>query len=252
MENGHFSRLYLIRLRMTYLVTLTGEQTIALRAPAVFLLLWACFWNAFIYNLGAANQGPERWVKAIEAFEREDAEDKSLTGGVMFLGSSSIRMWRSLAEDFPRQKVCNRGFGGSTIPDSLHFFDRIVLPRRPNTIVLYAGDNDVAAGHGPDQVYGNYLAFVDRVKKSLPKTKLVFIAIKPSLKRWDLAPVMEQANRKVRRHAFWHRGVVYADIWTPMLGSNRKPRKELFIEDGLHLSPAGYEIWKDVLAPLLD
>ena len=128
----------------------------------------------------------------------------------------------------------------------------MVLPRRPNTIVLYAGDNDVAAGHGADQVYGNYLAFVDRVKKSLPKTKLVFIAIKPSLKRWELAPVMEQANRKVRRHAFWHRGVVYADIWTPMLGSNGKPRKELFIEDGLHLSPAGYDIWKDVLAPLLD
>ena len=252
MENGHFTRLHLIRLRMTHLVTWPGEQTIALRAPAVFLLLWSCFWNAFIYNLGAANQGPERWVKAIEAFEREDAEDKSLTGGVMFLGSSSIRMWRSLAEDFPRQKVCNRGFGGSTIPDSLHFFDRIVLPRRPNTIVLYAGDNDVAAGHGADQVYGNYLAFVDRVKKSLPKTKLVFIAIKPSLKRWELAPVMKQANRKVRRHAFWHRGVLYADIWTPMLGSNRKPRKELFIEDGLHLSSAGYEIWKDVLAPLLD
>ena len=252
MENGHFSRLYLICLQMRHLVTWAGEQTIALRAPVVFLLLWVCFWNAFIYNLGAANQGPERWVKAIEAFEREDAEDASLTGGVMFLGSSSIRMWRSLAEDFPRQAVCNRGFGGSTIPDSLHFFDRMVLPRRPDTIVLYAGDNDVAAGHGADQVYGNYLAFVDRVKKSLPKTKLVFIAIKPSLKRWELAPVMKQANRKVRRHAFWHRGVLYADIWTPMLGSNRKPRKELFIEDGLHLSPAGYEIWKDVLAPLLD
>ena len=90
MENGHFTRLHLISLRMAHLVTWAGEQTIALRAPAVFLLLWSCFWNAFIYNLGAANQGPERWVKAIEAFEREDAEDKSLTGGVMFLGSSSI------------------------------------------------------------------------------------------------------------------------------------------------------------------
>ena len=252
MENGQFCRLYLIRLKMPHLVTWAGGQTIALRAPAVFLLLWACFWNAFIYNLGAANQGPERWVKAIEAFEREDTEDKAPTGGVMFLGSSSIRMWRSLAEDFPRQEVCNRGFGGSTIPDSLHFFDRMVLPRRPDTIVLYAGDNDVAAGHGADQVYRNYLAFADRVKESLPKTKLVFIAIKPSLKRWELAPIMEQANRKVQRHAFWHRGVLYADIWNPMLGSNGKPRKELFIEDGLHLSPAGYEIWKDVIAPLLD
>ena len=252
MENGHFCRLFLIRIQIPHLATWAGVQTIALQSPAVFLLFCLCFWNAFIYNLDAANQGPERWVTAIEAFEREDAEAKSLTGGVMFLGSSSIRMWRSLAEDFPRQEVCNRGFGGSTIPDSLHFFDRMVLPRRPDTIVLYAGDNDVAAGHDADQVYGNYLVFVDRVKKSLPKTKLVFIAIKPSLKRWQLAPVMEQANRKVRHHAFWHRGVVYADIWTPMLGSNGKPRKELFIEDGLHLSPAGYEIWKEVLAPLLD
>ena len=252
MENQHYSRLQLVRLLMSRIVAWAGDQTTALRAPAVYILLWACFWNTFIFKLGGATQGPERWVKTIEAFEQEDAEAASLTGGVMFLGSSSIRMWRSLAEDFPRQEVWNRGFGGSTIPDSLHFFDRIVLPRRPTTIVLYAGDNDVAAGHGADQVYRNYLAFVDRVKKSLPKTKLVFIAIKPSLKRWELAPVMEQANRKVQRHAFWHRGVVYADIWNPMLGSDGKPRKKLFIEDGLHLSPAGYEIWRDVLAPLLE
>ena len=252
MKNCHFFRLLLVRLPIPHIFAWAGWQTTVLRASAVYLLFWACCWNACIFNLGAATQGPERWMKAIEAFEREDAEAKSLTGGVMFLGSSSIRMWRSLAEDFPRQEVCNRGFGGSTIPDSLHFFDRIVLPRRPTTIVLYAGDNDVAAGHGADQVYRNYLAFVDRVKKSLPKTKLVFIAIKPSLKRWELAPVMEQANRKVQRHAFWHRGVLYADIWNPMLGSDGKPRKELFIEDGLHLSPAGYEIWRDVLAPLLE
>ena len=115
MKNQHYSRLQLVRLLMSRIVAWAGDQTTALRAPAVYILLWACFWNTFIFKLGGATQGPERWVKTIEAFEQEDAEAASLTGGVMFLGSSSIRMWRSLAEDFPRQEVWNRGFGGSPI-----------------------------------------------------------------------------------------------------------------------------------------
>lgn len=217
------------------------------RSAILFCAL--CFY--FTAGFSALSQNSERWEQAIKAFEVEDRKSHPPKGGVLFIGSSSIRKWDTLSEDFPDHDVINRGFGGSKIPDAIHFFERIVRPYEPSTVVLYAGDNDIGGGHTPSQVFENFKMFADLLKKRLPKAKLVFIAIKPSIKRWNLAPKMKEANKMIKTYARKHRRVVFADVWNPMIGKDGKPRPDLFIEDGLHLNAAGYEIWKKVVSKRL-
>ena len=135
--------------------------------------------------------------------------------------------------------------------DSLHFADRIVLPYKPSTIVLYAGDNDVSRGVSPETVAENFQRFVAKVHQTLPKTKIIFVAIKPSIRRWSMVEKMRAANAMVRRQCEANPQLEYLDIDKPMLGENGQPRPELFIKDGLHMSDAGYEIWSKLLKPLL-
>jgi lysophospholipase L1-like esterase len=144
--------------------------------------------------------------------------------------------------------VINRGFGGSTLPDCIHFFDRLVLPYKPSTIVFYEGDNDIGRGDTARTVYEHFKTFAAMVKKQLPGTRLIFIAIKPSIKRWDRAPEMKKANRMIQHYVWLNNDLGFADIWDPMLGEDGKPRPELFLEDGLHMTPKGYEIWTRIVA----
>jgi lysophospholipase L1-like esterase len=188
----------------------------------------------------------------IRAFEAADAKSPPAPGGVLFIGSSSIRIWKTLAKDFPGVPVINRGFGGSQIPHSTRYADRIVIPYKPRTIFFYAGDNDIAAGHTPEQVLADFKAFTAKVHASLPDTPIYFISIKPSLKRWNLVERIREANRLIKEFADASGGKVgYVDVFTPMLGSDGKPRPELLGPDGLHMTRKGYDVWRDKVAPLL-
>jgi lysophospholipase L1-like esterase len=191
------------------------------------------------------------WESEIQRFEESDRRDPPKPGAVLFIGSSSFRLWKNLAEDFPGTYVLNRGFGGSQIADSTRFAGRIITPYRPRMILLYAGDNDMAAGKSPDQVLEDFDAFVNRVRRDLPDVTIAFVSIKPSLARANLFDRMREANNKIRQYASRHRHVGYIDVFTPMLGSDGKVRPDLFIADGLHLNRSGYEIWKAVIAPHL-
>lgn len=192
-----------------------------------------------------------KWEASVQSFEAQDSIRPIASGGVLFIGSSSIRRWESLAADFPDAPVLNRGFGGSHIIDSVFFADRIVLPYKPKTIFLYAGDNDVADGKDAATVFRDFRLFAKTVHHALPKTKIVFISIKPSIKRWHLAPTMQQANNLVRDFAQKDERLAFADIWTPMLNESRRPKKSLFVDDNLHLNREGYQVWKEVILPLL-
>lgn len=196
--------------------------------------------------------GPERWESAMAAFEEMDKENPPPKGGVLFVGSSSVRMWKTLAEDFPGHRTINRGFGGSEVSDSIHFADRIVLPHEPRMIVMYAGDNDISHGKTAKKVAADFQKFVKIVKKKLPKTRVAFIAIKPSLKRWELAGEITKANAAIKKRCDKNKLLDYLDIWTPMLGKDGKPRPELFLEDGLHLNAEGYALWTSVIRPFVD
>ncbi len=203
---------------------------------------------------GAAAQSAtqfDQWEPEIRKFEEADRQSPPKPGAVVFVGSSSIRMWESLAEDFPSTYVLNRGFGGSAIADSTHFAGRVVTPYRPRLVVLYAGDNDLANGRTPDQVLADFEAFVARVRGDLPDVKIAFVSIKPSPARVALLEKAREANAKVEGFAKGQKGITYVDVFTPMLGKDGKPRGELFGPDGLHMNRTGYELWKTLIAPYL-
>jgi lysophospholipase L1-like esterase len=209
----------------------------------------ALFWILSCGFLFAADT-PSKWEAEIAKFEKQDADMSPAKGGNLFVGSSSIRMWK-LKESFPEHTCLNRGFGGSQLKDVVQFVDRIVIPYEPKVIVLYAGDNDLAAKRTPEDVRADYRAFVDRVRKRLPGTKIVWLAIKPSIKRWSIREQGQAANAAIRTDIEHGRGDVYVDIWQPMLGDDGMPRAELYLADGLHLTPAGYAVWNKLVAPHL-
>jgi lysophospholipase L1-like esterase len=194
---------------------------------------------------------PARWEQTVRRFEAWDSKNAVPRDPVLFVGSSSIRTW-STRLDFPDLPVVNRGFGGSHISDVNHFAHRIVLPYRPRLIVFYAGDNDIAAGKTPQRVLDDFRTFVGIVHASLPKAKVIYIPIKPSLSRWSHWPKMKEANKLVLDLTRKDGCLDYADTATPMLGHDGKPRRELFIQDGLHLSRQGYDLWNRVLRPVID
>ncbi|HEX6829146.1 MAG TPA: SGNH/GDSL hydrolase family protein [Burkholderiales bacterium] len=193
----------------------------------------------------------DRWEPEVQTFEEADRQNPPKAGAILFIGSSSIRLWNTLAEDFAGVDVINRGFGGSEIADSTDLAGRIVVPYRPRMIVLYAGDNDLANRRSPRQVRDDFAAFVGRVRRDLPGVRIAFIAIKPSLARAYLMEKMREANALVRDYAAGQRDVAFIDVFTPMLTPEGRARPELFVEDGLHLNRAGYELWRSVIAPHL-
>ncbi len=202
--------------------------------------------------LGAEPPKPKenRWEPKIRQFEAQDKKQMPPADGILFVGSSSIVGWK-LEQCFPDLPVINRGFGGSQIADSVHFAERIVLPYRPKIIVLYAGDNDVAAGKSPQRVLADYQQFVKTVHDTLPNTRIVFIAIKPSLRRWHLVDKMRKANGLIRAVTEEDDRLAYVDIDKPMIADDGKPRKELFKADGLHLNAEGYKLWTSLVLPHL-
>ncbi len=191
-----------------------------------------------------------KWEPYIQKFEEQDRRRPPAKGGTVFVGSSSILFW-DLPKYFPNRMLINRGFGGSVMLESLYFADRIVLPYAPRTIVVYAGDNDISRDQTAETVADDFRRFAAKVHAQLPETRIIYIAIKPSLKRWTLYPEMARANDLIAKMADGDERIVFADIATPMLGDDGKPKPELFIKDGLHLSDAGYRLWASIIDPLL-
>jgi lysophospholipase L1-like esterase len=188
------------------------------------------------------------WETDMQRFAAEDAQSPPPRGGVVFTGSSSIRLWETLAEDFPGVPVINRGFGGSELRDSTWYADRTIVPYAPRQVLIYAGDNDLNSGRTPQQLQADFIAFVERVRRDLPKAKIAYISTKPSPSRAQLLPAQREANALVQAEAR-RLGVDYIDIFTPMLDATGQPNETLFVEDRLHMNAAGYDIWQRVIAP---
>ena len=198
------------------------------------------------------DRAPEKkWGKTIRQFEDWDRKNSWPEDAVLFVGSSSIRMWPT-RESFEGLKVINRGFGGSQTSEVNYFVERIVLKYRPRLIVFYAGDNDVAVGKNAKRVFEDYSKFVKIVHGKLPETHIIYIGIKPSGSRWGLWPVMAEANSMIRDFCGKDRRLVYFDSATPLLDEGGKPNATLFLGDRLHLGKEGYKKWTKLLRPLID
>jgi lysophospholipase L1-like esterase len=196
--------------------------------------------------------GPARWEAEVAKIETRLKEAPPAPDGVVFAGSSSIRLW-DLKKSFPDLPLVNCGFGGSIIADSTWFAPRLLLPWKPRLIVLYAGDNDSSEGHTATRIADNFKAFAATIQKDLPDCRILFIPIKPSIARQKLRPLQSEANALIEKHcATQPDKLQYLDLATPLLGPGGTLRPELYQKDGLHLSPAGYEIWSRILRPHLE
>lgn len=190
------------------------------------------------------------FASEIAAFEKWDHQNAVPRDAILFVGSSTIRMWQT-ADAFPDLPIVNRGFGGSTVADVNLYADRIVFKYKPRTIVFYAGDNDIAGGRSPDRVVSDFQTFATNVHDRLPETRLIYLAIKPSIARWQLWPKMQEVNSRIKTILDRDPRFTYIDTAPALLGPDGRPDKANFREDGLHMNKQGYAAWNRRLAPLL-
>jgi lysophospholipase L1-like esterase len=187
----------------------------------------------------------------IRRFEEADAKNPPAKGGIVFVGSSSIVLWKTLKEDFPGHNVINRGFGGSQISDSIRYAHRIVTPYEPKMIVFFAGTNDIASGKSAETVFADYKAFVGKVREKLPKAPIAYISISPAPSRWDKVEIMKKANGLIKDYAQKEKNLLFVDVFSQMLDERGGPRPELFVQDQLHMNDKGYVIWRKAVGAIL-
>jgi len=200
--------------------------------------------------LTAQETAANRWEAEIARIEKRHRERPSGQVDAVFVGSSSIRMW-NLSRSFPRRDVLNCGFGGSQLADVCHFADRLVLPYRPKVVLVYAGDNDIAAGKSPEEVSRDFAELVKGIHAALSDTQIVYLSIKPSPQRWMLFPRMQQANDLIRQQAERDERLHFLDVGQVLLGADGTPQRDLYGDDGLHLNDVGYERWTQLVQPYL-
>ncbi|MGE0430144.1 SGNH/GDSL hydrolase family protein [Hydrogenophaga sp.] len=197
----------------------------------------------------AGTPAQQRWKAELDAFAAADRQKMPTPGGVLFVGSSSIRLWNGLETAFPDQPVViRRGFGGSRLSDSADLVARLVLPYQPRLVLLYAGENDLVEGAAPQELLGQFARFVQQVQAALPATRVAFISIKPSPSRQALMPAMREANLLIQTHVLAHENLDFIDVHTAMLDNDGQPRPELFVRDRLHLSAEGYGLWRQIVS----
>jgi lysophospholipase L1-like esterase len=206
---------------------------------------------------GLYHNDPLIWRRTIDRFLKEDKRNPPPAGAVLFIGSSSIRFWKSLAKDMAPYPVINRGFGGSMIHQVLHYVDQIVLPYQPVAIFLYAGENDIAGllfnrRHSAEEVCENFQEFCLRVHEQLPDTPIYYISIKPAKRRQRHWPEMQRANQMIETCCDSDPRLAYIDIVPVMQNKAGHTRAELFTYDGVHMNKQGYAVWTRVIRPLVE
>jgi lysophospholipase L1-like esterase len=219
----------------------------------LFRVLSAWLILALAAGTSFASGGPPpavvaRWGDSLAAFEKSDKAAPPAPGGVLFVGSSSIRLWSHLPEDFRQVKVINRGFGGSTMADCSLLARQLVVKYQPRHVIVYAGDNDLAEGRTPQQVLASFQEFVHTVRAELPDAKISYISVKPSPLREPLMERAREVNALVSRYLAELPNASYIDVFTPMLDGEGRPRTDLYGPDRLHMNAAGYALWKQLVA----
>lgn len=192
-----------------------------------------------------------RWQKDMLAFAKQDAQSPPPPNPIIFTGSSSIRMWQTLADDFPGLPVMNRGFGGSEIFDSVTYAHLTVLKHHPRQVVMFCGGNDLNAGKTPQRVLADFQAFVARVHAELPETRISYISVSGNPKRWAQVAQTRELNRLVEEFTKTNPRLQFINVFPHMLGPDGLPKPDIFLDDNLHMNATGYAIWKELVRPFL-
>lgn len=205
-------------------------------------------WLPLLLSLAPIQELP--YAKEIAEFKRQDAATPPAKGQIVFIGSSSFTRWAKVGEAFPNRKILNRAFGGSRLLDVTARLDDVVFRYEPAQVVLYCGENDFASEESlePSVVEGRFKDLFHKIRKRLPNAEFVYVSMKPSPSRWHLAPKFRAANGSIKSFLAHEKRTAFVDVWPAMLGADGKPKKEIFVEDQLHMNDEGYKLW----IPLLD
>ena len=234
--------------RMAPLTLAIAGLTVAMGAGAAGQFEGDSLGMSWMSPLARVIPSPQvRWQSSMAAFAASDRERAPVNDSVLFVGSSTIRMWSHLADDFRTLPVINRGFGGSTMADCQYFARQLVLQYKPKQVLVYAGDNDLAEGRSPQQVLESFKGFVETVRGEMPNVRISYISIKPSPSRASLMPRIREANALLSAYVKSLPNAAYIDIFTAMLDSNGAPRTELFGPDRLHMNDSGYALWTAIV-----
>ena len=190
--------------------------------------------------------------KEIQKFKSADSAESPPKNAIVFVGSSSFRMWSDVNEDFPGRTIINRGFGGSSLPHVIEYVDEIVIPYKPKQVVIYCGENDFTNDTVTSEIVSQrFKTLFSKLRQQLPRAEIVYVSMKPSPSRQHLMKEMAAANASIRDFLKQKPRTVYVNIWDNMLDENGSPRKELFLKDMLHMNDKGYAIWQEALDPHL-
>lgn len=213
---------------------------------------YALLFALLLFGKPCLSQDTERFKKEVKDIRKKydtlwDASKET----VLFTGSSSIRMWRDVQERFPDHQVINSGFGGSQASDLLYYIYDLILRYQPNKVFIYEGDNDVSAKKDAKEIVSDFKQIIGGILRNAPSTEIMIISPKPSIARWELRGKYKRLNRKLNRLAHDYAQVYFIDVWHPML-DGRKVMQDIFIEDGLHMNPKGYDIWFGIMKDYLN
>ena len=195
-------------------------------------------------------QEPPFW-KEIQSFKTSDSLQPPPERAIVFVGSSSFKMWKNLDQYFPEHAVINRGFGGSSLPHVIDYADEIIIPYNPKQVVVYCGENDFMSDTVTSEIVVRRFKKLFKILRENTRAEIIFVSMKPSPSRQHLMPRIAAANNTIKKFLKKKRMATYVDIWAPMLDANGSPRKELFLKDMLHMNESGYAIWQKALEPHL-
>jgi lysophospholipase L1-like esterase len=217
----------------------------------IFRKLFLLGLSGAIVFTSCSQQSTKPFYNEIQNFKSADRQNPPPKDAILFVGSSSFAMWTDVQRYFPGYKIINRGFGGSTLKDAIEYEDDIISPYHPKQVVIYSGENDIAANATANEVLQRFTTLFNMIRKDLPDANIVYVSIKPSPSRRKFMPVMVDANEMIKKFLAAHKNTVFVDVYNQMLTSSGDPRGELFRQDSLHMKRAGYEIWTEVLTPVL-
>jgi lysophospholipase L1-like esterase len=212
-----------------------------------------CLLLLFSLLVYSVNIIAQPFAEDISAFKKQDSISFPPKQAILFVGSSSFTNWKDVQNYFPQFTILNRGFGGSSVSDVIRYADDIIFPYMPKQIVIYCGENDLAASDSVtgEMVYRRFVQLFKMIREKMPKVPVAFISLKPSPSRWHLKEKMIVANKGIKKYLRKKKNAVFIDVYHKMLGADGTPIKEIFIEDNLHMNAKGYAIWQKIIEPYL-
>jgi lysophospholipase L1-like esterase len=216
-------------------------------------LLKKIFLLAIVLLVFRISADAQPFIQEVNAFSKLDAEKSPPQNAILLIGSSSFRLWKDVDAYFPNHVIINRAFGGSSLTHQIDYIDKIVYPYRPKQILIYCGENDIAESKlvTADTVLNRFKRLHALIRNKYPDIPISFISIKPSPVRAEFLPTVIESNKLIKAFCRNMRKTDFIDVYTPMLGLDKKPREDIFLADRLHMNAEGYAIWKKVIAPYL-